>query len=112
MVHVGLVETLFQFIGCAECADFAVHHDRDAVTVFCLVHIVGGDKNSDATRSRLIDEFPKLTARGRVNTSCGFVKKHYGWLMEYADAKGKFLFPTKWQRTYEVILVALKFQLA
>ena len=27
VIHIGLVETLFQFVWCTQCTDLAVHHD-------------------------------------------------------------------------------------
>ena len=94
MIHIGLVETLFQFIGCAKGANLAVHHDRDTVTIFSLVHIVCGYKNGDATTGSIVDEFPELTTCSGIDTTRGFVEEHHTWVVEYRDREGQLLLPT------------------
>ena len=102
MIHIGLVETLFQIIGRTEGADFAVHHDRDAVAILCLVHIVGSHKDGDAAMGCVVDEFPELTACSGIYTTRRFVEEHHARLVEDRDGEGQFLFPTQWQRANEM----------
>ena len=73
MVHVGLPERVLQFLWSAHCFDFAVDHDGNAVAIFRLVHIVGGDKDCDAFCRRLVNELPKLPPRSSVNAARRFV---------------------------------------
>ena len=93
MVHIGLVETLFQFIGCAEGTYLSVHHDRDAVAVFSLVHIMSGHEDRDATTGSVVDELPELAACSGIDTTCGFVKEHHTRIVEYRDGEGQLLLP-------------------
>ena len=53
MVHVGLMELLFQFIGASDCTDLSIHHDGNAVAIFSLVHIVGCHEHGNPATGRL-----------------------------------------------------------
>ena len=110
MVHVGLTETLFQFVGGAERTDLAVHHDRDSVAIFGLVHIVSGHKDGNATLGSIANQLPELASRGRVYAARWFVEEHHARLMEYRYGEGEFLFPAQGERRDEVVFVLGKAQ--
>ena len=49
MIHIGLIESFFQLLGCPHRTNLAVDHDRDAVAIFCLVHVMGRHEDGDAS---------------------------------------------------------------
>lgn len=77
-----------------EGSDLTIDHNGYAVAVFCLVHIVGGYKDGDATVCRIVDKFPELPSRGWVNASRGLVKEHYAGFVEDGDGESQFLLPS------------------
>ena len=72
VVHVGLIEMPLQLGGSAQGFDFTIHHDRNAVAIFRLVHIVVVTKIVMPLR-RLVNELPKLPPRSSVNAARRFV---------------------------------------
>src|ERR1700755_776233 len=69
--HIVKAKLLFQVGGAVEGCDDPVHHDGYAVTIFSFVHIVGGDKNGDASVCCMIDEVPELSSGHGVDTAGG-----------------------------------------
>ena len=72
---------------------------------------MSGYENCDTTVGSVVDEFPKLATRGRIDTTCRLVEEHNGWIVENRDGEGQLLFPSKGQRAYEAVLVILELQL-
>ena len=103
MIHIGLIEFVFQFIGSANALDLTIHHNRDAVTVFCLIHIVRGDEYRNATTCCIVYQLPELSSCGRIYATRRLIEKHHPWLMENTDRECKFLFPTQRQRGYQCV---------
>lgn len=103
MVHVGLIQLSFQFIWSSHRLDFTIHHDRDAVTILSLIHVVSCYKDSNAAVGCLIDEFPKLASGGWINTACRLIKKNDFWFMEDADGESQLLLSAKRNACYDVI---------
>ena len=102
-IHVRAAELGFQCFRSAQCANLSIDHDRDAVAVFGLVHVMGRHEDCDASMGSVVDELPKLLPRGRVYSAGGFVEKHDTWLMEDAHRKGQLLFPPQRQRFHDGI---------
>ena len=94
VVHVGLIETPLQLGGSAQGFDFTIHHDRNAVAIFGLVHVVGGETKRDCRASGVVDQFPKLAARLGIYPAGRFVEEHNARIVEDAHRKGQFLFPS------------------
>jgi hypothetical protein len=90
-------ETSFEFCRSAECTDFAIDHDRNAVTIFRFIHVVRRDKNRDATSSSIIDELPELATSGRIDTASGFVEEDDTRSVENGYGESQFLFPAERQ---------------
>ena len=104
MIDVGLMIVLFQFVGRAKRTNLSIHHDTDAVAIFCLIHVVSGYENSNATGSGIVDEFPELTTRSWIHATRRFIKKHHPWLVEDGNGEGKLLLPPQRKRGNEVVL--------
>ena len=111
MVHIGLVKFFFKFVGRANRLDFPIDHDGNSVAIFGFVHIVGRHEDGDATTGGIVDEFPKLAARRRIDTPRGLIEEHHAGLVENRHRKRQFLLPTERQRNHQVVFVVFKLQL-
>ena len=73
MIHIRLVESLLQLLWCPHGTYLAIHHNTDAVAIFCFVHIVGGNEDGYATLGGIVYELPELSACGGIHTAFAFM---------------------------------------
>ena len=93
MIHIRLVESLLQLLWCPHGTYLAIHHNTDAVAIFCFVHVVGGDEDGYATWGGIVYELPELSACGGIHTASRLVKKHYLRFVEDGYREGELLLP-------------------
>ena len=72
-------------VGSVKRTDYAVHHDRNTVAIFRLIHKMGRDKNGDTPVGCLINQLPKLAASGRIDTPCRFIQENNPGMMKNGD---------------------------
>lgn len=97
IIHGADTKLAFQFGWGVECLYLAIHHNAHSVAILCLVHIVSGYEDGDATVGCLVNEFPKLATSHWIDASCWLIKKHNLGVVEDAEREGELLFPTQRQ---------------
>ena len=97
MIDIRLLELFLQFLRGSHSLYLAIHHDGQPVAIFRLIHVVSGDENSDSLLRGVVDKFPELASRGRIDTTCRLIKEYDFRLMENADGEGQFLLPPQRQ---------------
>ncbi len=73
---------------------FAAVHERDAMAVFRLVHIMRGDENGVAGRGELIDQIPELPPGDGIDAAGRLIQKQNGRFVQDRATKGEPLFPS------------------
>ena len=94
---VATLELRLQLRRRAQRRDASVHHDRDAVAVLRLVHVVRRDEHRRPARRRRVDQLPELPARDRVDAAGRLVEEHDLRLVQQRDREGELLLPAERQ---------------
>src|SRR5882762_9040090 len=81
-------------IGCAVGDEFAVVDVGNVAAAFGFVHVVRGNKKSDALPGKLEKKIPELAARDGVDAGGRFVEKKELRFMKHRAAEGQALLPS------------------
>src|SRR5713226_8356654 len=87
------VREFTQRIGRAVGDELAVINVGDVAAALGFVHVMGGDKKSDAMAGKLEEEIPELAARDGINTRGGLVEEKKCRLVQHGAAEGEALLP-------------------
>src|SRR5271156_3891425 len=101
-LHVG---QLLKLRGGAVGDELAVVNVRDVAAALGFVHVVGGDKKSDAMAGKFEKQIPQLTARDRIDARGRLIEKKQFGFVEHGATKGEPLLPAAGKLRGEAIQV-------
>ena len=96
-VHITGLERRFEGGRAVQGFDLTVYHDGDTVAILRLVHIVGGDKDRNASFGSLVDQLPELAAGDGIDTSGRFVQENDPGFVDDGDGESQLLLPAQRQ---------------
>ena len=88
--------------------EIAERNISKAVAKFGLVHVVGGDEESQALRGEAVDFIPKIAAGFRIDAGSGLVEEEKAGFVKEAGGEGHALFPTAGELAGELFFAMCK----
>ena len=89
-----LIESRLSSVGVPSATSRAAIHQREPIAVFRLVHVVGRDENRHAFGAHLLDQFPELPARDRIDARRRLVEKDDRRPMQHRASQRQPLLPS------------------